>query len=300
MCSSGAYRIKKMEVNMFKILDKKNITQDVYIIKIYAPRVAKSILPGQFVIVRVDKKGERTPFPVCEFDAAEGSVSIIFNTIGIAGSDLIKLSVGDNIQDFVGPIGHASPLLDKVNTLKNVLFVADDLGFARIFTEVFWLNKSNITSDAIISFDTTDVQYRDKIGSVCRDLIEVKSDISDISSELVKKLEGNIDYDIVVAIGSTPMMREVAKITKNRNIQCIVSLTTLILDGTGMCGACRLTIGGEVKFVCQDGPEFDAHLVDYDEVLRRQKLYSSYEAKEKFRLENAKENEAATGLEVEE
>ncbi len=286
---------------MFKILDKKNITNNVYIVKIQAPRVAKVILPGQFVIVRVDEKGERTPFPVCEFDVEDGSISIIFNATGSTAGDLIKLSVGDNIKDFVGPIGHASPLIGKVKTLKNVLFVADDLGFARIYTEIFWLNKNNVASDAIISYDTNDeFKYKDKIGAVCRNLTEAKSDIEDISSKLVDKLESNIDYDIVVAIGSTPMMREVAKITKDRNVQSIVSLTTLILDGTGMCGACRLTIGGEVKFVCQDGPEFDAHLVDYDEVERRQKLYSSYEAKEKFRLENAKENEAATGLEVEE
>lgn len=281
---------------MFKILDKKNITKDVYIIKIHAPRVAKAILPGQFVIVRVDEKGERTPFPVCEFDVEEESVSIVFTTTGIAASDLIKLNIGDNIKDFVGPIGHASPIIDKVDTLKNVLFIADDLGFARIYTEIFWLNKNNVTSDAIISFYTKDeFKYKDKIGTVCRNLTEAKSDIADISSKLIEKLDGNIDYDVVVAIGSTQMMRQVSKITSDRNVPCIVSLTTLILDGTGMCGACRLTIGGEVKFVCQDGPEFDAHLVDYDEVERRQKLYSSYEAKEKFRLEN----EAATGLEVE-
>ncbi|WP_026884194.1 sulfide/dihydroorotate dehydrogenase-like FAD/NAD-binding protein [Clostridium akagii] len=285
---------------MFKILNKKNITKNVYIIKIQAPRVSRAILPGQFVIVRVDDKGERTPFPVCEFDGEQGTVSIVFKAIGNTANDLINLNVGDNIKDFVGPIGHASHLVDKIKELKNVLFVADDLGFARIYTEIYWLNKNNISSDAIISFDTNDeLEFKDKISVVCRNLTEAKSDTADICEKLAEKLNSNTKYDMVVAVGSTEMMRQVTKITKEKNVDTIVSLTTLILDGTGMCGACRLTIGNEVKFVCQDGPEFDANLVDYDEVERRQKFYSSYEEKEKFRLENGKENEAATGLEVE-
>lgn len=208
--------------------------------------------------------------------------------------------MGDDIKDFVGPIGHASPLVDKIKELKNVLFVADDLGFARIYTEIYWLNKNNISSDAIISFDTNDeLEFKDKISVVCRNLTEAKSDTADICNKLSQKLNSNTKYDMVVAVGSTEMMRQVTKITKDKNVDTIVSLTTLILDGTGMCGACRLTIGNEVKFVCQDGPEFDANLVDYDEVERRQTFYSSYEEKEKFRLENGKENEAATGLEAE-
>lgn len=285
---------------MFEILDKKNITKDVYIMKIHAPRVARAILPGQFVIVRADEKGQRTPFPVCEFDGEQETVSIVFEAVGSTANDLIKLNIGDSIKDFVGPIGHVSPLIAKVNTLKNVLFVADDIGFARIYTEMFWLDKKNVLCDAVISFDTKDrLEFKDKINAVCRNLTEANSDMDDISNKLLDKLASGVDYDMVVAVGSIEMMRRVAKITKDKNVEAIVSLTTLILDGTGMCGACRLTIGKEVKFVCQDGPEFDAHIVDYDEVERRKNFYSSYEAKQRFRLENSNLNQSAARLEVE-
>jgi NAD(P)H-flavin reductase len=283
---------------MFKIINKINVTGDVYIIEVEAPRVAKSILPGQFVIIRADEKGERTPFPVCDFDIKKGIVSVVFKAIGSTAMELLKLEANDTIMNILGPIGQASYITSKdSDNLKNVLFVADDLGFARIYPELLWLDKKDISSDVIINFQSNEeIKFKEKIVEVSRELIEVKDDIID---ELKKTLNKGVEYDLVIAMGSTEMMREVSLITKEHNIKTIVSLTTLILDGTGMCGACRITANGDVKFVCQDGPEFDAWTIDYEEVLRRQKFYSSFEAKEKYRRENDKKNEAAAGLEVE-
>lgn len=277
---------------MFKILDTNKDVNDIYTMKIMAPRVAKSIKPGQFIILRINEKGERIPFPVCDFDEKEGSVTIIFRKDADSLEQLSSLQAGDSVTDFVGPIGQASLLLyENMNELrnKNVLFVTDDLSAGRIYPGLSWLNKKNISSDVLINFkEHKEIIYKEKIEAIAGNVFVSTVDGSkgikgNVSDALKNILESDKKYDIVIAIGSTEMMRDVSIVTKEYNIKTIVSLTTLMLDGIGMCGGCRLTINGSVKFACQDGPEFDGHLVDYDEVIRRQNFYNTYEAKAKYR-----------------
>ena len=280
---------------MFRILDTNKDVNDIYTMKILAPRVAKSIKPGQFVILRIDQKGERIPFPIADYDVKEETVTIVFRKSGNSAEQLAGLQPGDNIIDFVGPIGQASFLINE-NTdelrNKNVLFVTDDLSAAKIYPELSWLYKNNILSDVLINFETyKEIVFKEKIESIAKNTFISTIDGSkgikgDVSDSLKSILESDKKYDIVIAIGSTAMMRDVSVITKEYSIKTIVSLSTLMLDGIGMCGGCRLTIGGNVKFACQDGPEFDGHLVDYEEVIRRQNFYNSYEAKAKYRKEH--------------
>lgn len=298
---------------MFKILDTNKDVNDIYTMKIIAPRIAKSIKPGQFVILRIDEKGERNPFPIADYDVKEETVTIVFRKNGeLSTEQLASLKPGDSILDLVGPIGQASLLFsENINDLKNkkILFVTDDLSAARVYPAISWLYKNNIESDVLIAFDNyKDIVFKERIEAVAKNVYISTKDGSEgiggtISSALESLLQGEKKYDIVVAIGLTELMKEVSVITKEYDIKTIVSLTTLMLDGIGMCGGCRLTIGGKVKFACQDGPEFDGHLVDFEEVKRRENLYSSYEAKLKYRQKhgncNHSENEVTIGLEEE-
>lgn len=295
---------------MFKILDKNKDSNNVYTMKVMAPRVAKSIKPGQFVILRIDEKGERIPFSVCEYNAKEGYVTIVFRVTSKSVEQLSNMNIGESLIDFVGPMGQASFLIsENVEELKakKILFVTDDSAAARIYPEASWLSNNNISSDVLIGFDTyKEIVFKKGIEDVADKLFVSTVDGSkgikgDAAKALRSILEGEKKYDIVIAIGSTEMMRDVSAVTKEYNIKTIVSLTTLMLDGTGMCGGCRLTIGGNIKFACQDGPEFDGHLVDYEEVIRRQNFYATYEAKLKYRQEhgscNHNINEVTTALE---
>ncbi|WP_010237077.1 sulfide/dihydroorotate dehydrogenase-like FAD/NAD-binding protein [Clostridium arbusti] len=297
---------------MFKILDKNKDINNVYTMKIMAPRVAKSIKPGQFIILRIDEKGERIPFSVCDYNAREGYVTIVFRVNSSSVEQLANMNIGDNIIDFVGPMGQASFLIkENIEELKakNILFVTDGLAAARIYPEVSWLSSNDISSDVLINFDTySEIVFKKKIediaGKVVVSTVDGSKGIKGDAAKAIKSiLEGEKKYDIVIAIGATEMMRDVSVVTKEYNVKTIVSLTTLMLDGTGMCGGCRLTIGGSVKFACQDGPEFDGHLVDYEEVIRRQNFYATYESKLKYRKEhgscNHSINEVTTALEAE-
>lgn len=282
---------------MFKIIDKNKLIKNVYTMKIIAPRVSKSIKPGQFVILRIDEKGERIPFPVCDCDKFDENVTIVFKADGESSKQLAGLNVGDYIADFAGPFGQPS-VLAKGNVQefadKNILFVTESEDTARIYPELSWLFDKGILCDVLIGFESReDMMFKKRIESAARNVfistvdgsLGIKGTTSDVLKSIITVYKKK--YDIVVAIGSTEMMRDVSEITKQYNIKTIVSLSTLMLDGTGMCGACRLTIGGEMKFACQDGPEFDGHLVDYEEVMRRQNYYSTFEAKAKFREQNA-------------
>lgn len=285
---------------MFKIIDKNKLIKDVYTMKIVAPRVSRSIKPGQFVILRIDEKGERIPFPVCDSDEFDETVTIVFKAAGESSKQLAGLNVGDSIVDFAGPFGQPSILLkEDVSVLedKNILFVTESDDTARIYPELSWLFNKGKLCDVLIGFQSReDMMFKKRIESAARNVfistvdgsLGIKGTTSGVFQSIITDYKKH--YDIVIAIGSTEMMRDVSEITKDYNIKTIVSLTTLMLDGTGMCGACRLTIGGEMKFACQDGPEFDGHLVDFEEVRRRQNYYSTFEAKAKFREENGIEH----------
>ena len=294
---------------MFKILDKNELVKDLFTLKIVAPRASKSIKPGQFVMIRIDEKGERIPLSVCDFNKEEETITVVFNNEGSSLEHLSSLNVGDEILDFVGPLGEPSILLNMdIDELKEkrIIFVSEDSGSARIYPEVAWLYSNNVLSSALLGFKNSDeLVYKKEIEGVRKEVFVSTLDGSigneGYVCETLKDVINKYKVDIVVAMGSTEMMSDVSNITKAKGIKTIVSLTTLMLDGTGMCGACRLTIGGEVKFACQEGPEFDGHLVDYDEVIRRQKLYSNYETKKKFRdkygVEHKANEEAAVGKE---
>lgn len=296
---------------MFKIIDKNKLIKDVYTLKIIAPRVSKAIKPGQFVILRIDDKGERISFPVCDYDTFDETVTIVFKAESESAKQLAGLNVGDYITDFAGPFGQASFMLsENIEELRNkkILFVTESADTARIYPELSWLFDKEVLCDVLIGFlSREDMMFKKRIESVARNVfiattdgsIGIKGSTSDVFKAIIEEYKKK--YDIVITMGSTEMMRKITNVTKEHNIRSVVSLTTLMLDGTGMCGACRLTVGGEVKFACQDGPEFDGQLVDFDEVIRRQNYYSNFEAKEKFRKENGIEHkidgEAAVTIE---
>lgn len=298
---------------MFKIIDKNKLIKDVYTLKIIAPRVSKAIKPGQFVILRIDEKGERIPFSVCDYSQFEETVTIVFKATSESAKQLASLNTGDYITDFAGPFGQPSFILNEsIEELRNkkILFVTENAATARIYPELYWLFNKEVLCDVLIGFESReDMMFKKRIESAAKNVfiattdgsIGIKGSTSDVFKSIIEDYKKK--YDIVISMGSTEMMREVSKVTKEHNIKSVVSLTTLMLDGTGMCGACRLTIGGEVKFACEDGPEFDGQLVDFEEVIRRQNYYSTFEMKEKFRKENGIEHTtngeaAVTAMEV--
>ncbi|AJA48924.1 ferredoxin-NADP(+) reductase subunit alpha [Clostridium pasteurianum DSM 525 = ATCC 6013] len=296
---------------MFKILDVSKDVNDIYSMKIMAPRVAKSIKPGQFIILRIDEKGERIPFSICDYNIEEQSITIIFkNSEEASVKQLSNLKIGDSILDLAGPIGQASFFVhENVDDLKekNILFVTDELSAARVYPALSWLYKNNVASDVLVAFNSyKNIIFEDKIEDIAKNLIISTEDGSKgikgtISTVLKNILDEDKKYDLIISIGSTEFMEKVCSVTKDYGIKTIVSLTTLMLDGIGMCGGCRLTIAGNIKFACQDGPEFDGHLVDFEEVKRRENFYSSYEAKLQYRKEhgvcNHSENEVTIGVE---
>ena len=249
---------------MYQILKAEEITTNIYLMVVKAPRVAKSCLPGQFVIVRTDEDSERIPLTICDYDRNEGTITIVFQVVGAGTLFMSGLKAGDSFHDFVGPLGCASELItdDVENTKKkNILFV-----------------------NACVRPQSRTLILEDEMKAVAGNLYITTDDGSYGRSGMVTKTiedlvaEGN-KYDVCVAIGPMIMMKFVCKLTKELNIPTVVSLNPIMVDGTGMCGACRVTIGDKVKFACVDGPEFDGHLVNFDEAMKRQTLYKTAEGR---------------------
>ena len=284
---------------MYKIVGKRILAKQIYLMDIEAPRVAKSANPGQFVIVKMDEKGERIPLTICDYDAKKGSVTIVFQTLGASTKQMAEYNVGDEFADFVGPLGQPSEFVhEDLETLKGkkIMFVAGGVGTAPVYPQVKWLHENGIKADVIVGSKSTEyLILEEEMRAVCENLYIATDDgsvgfkglVTDLLRNLVEK-EGK-HYDEVVAIGPMIMMKFVAKFTKELGIKTIVSLNPIMVDGTGMCGACRVTVGNEVKFACVDGPEFDGHLVDFDESMRRQTMYKSEEGRQVL-----KEEEGAT------
>ena len=278
---------------MYKITGKKLIAPDTYWMDIEAPRVAKSAKPGQFIIIRMDEEGERIPLTICDYDAPKGTVSIVFQAIGTSTKKMAQFEIGDSFLNFVGPLGTASEFtLLGEEELKNkkIMFIAGGVGTAPVYPQVKWLNERGIKADVIIGSRNKELLIlEDEIKAVAGNVYPATDDGSygykGLVTDLLKRLviEEGKKYDVVVAIGPMIMMKFVTILTKQLGIKTIVSMNPIMVDGTGMCGACRVSIGGKIKFACVDGPEFDGHLVDFNEAMRRQTIYKTEEAKVEFR-----------------
>ncbi|MFI3237108.1 MAG: sulfide/dihydroorotate dehydrogenase-like FAD/NAD-binding protein [Lachnospiraceae bacterium] len=274
---------------MYKILKQRQLNENIFLMDIEAKRVAKNCQPGQFIIVRVDENGERIPLTICDYDRELGSVTIVFQIVGAQSHKLAQLKEGDYVHDFVGPLGEASEFVhESLEELKNkkILFVAGGVGTAPVYPQVKWLQAHGVDADVIIGAKSKDILIlEDEFKAVSGNLYVTTDDGSYGRSGMVTKViqdlydEGK-KYDVCVAIGPMIMMKFVCKLTKELDLKTIVSLNPIMVDGTGMCGACRVSVGGEIKFACVDGPEFDGHLVNFDEAMKRQQLYKTFEGRE--------------------
>ncbi|MBQ7956174.1 MAG: sulfide/dihydroorotate dehydrogenase-like FAD/NAD-binding protein [Lachnospiraceae bacterium] len=273
---------------MYKILRAEELTANIYLMEVEAKRVAKSCNPGQFVIVRMDEESERIPLTICDYNREKGTVTIVFQTVGAGTQMMANLKAGDAFHDFVGPLGQASEFVNEdLNELKEkkIIFVAGGVGTAPVYPQVKWLHEKGIDADVIVGAKNKDLLILEKeMEAVAGNLYVTTDDGSYGRSGMVTKtLQDLVDegkkYDVCVAIGPMIMMKFVCKLTKELGIPTVVSLNPIMVDGTGMCGACRVTVGGKVKFACVDGPEFDGHLVDFDEAMKRQQIYKTAEGR---------------------
>ena len=288
---------------MYQILRKEKLAENIYLMDIHAPRVAKSAHPGQFVIVRATKEGERIPLTISDYDTERGSVQIVVQTLGVSTLKLCEIAEGDYIEDFAGPLGRPSDFVyEKIEELKGkkLLFIAGGVGTAPVYPQVKWLHEHGVEADVIIGAKTKDILIlTDEMRAVATILYIATDAGSEGFKGLVTAcLEDLVQnqgkhYDTVITIGPMIMMKFVALTTKKLGIHTIASLNSLMVDGTGMCGACRVSVGGKTKFTCVDGPEFDAHEVDFDEAMRRS---GQYRTEEQRRLERYKDHKCRIGL----
>ena len=264
---------------MFKIVNAKQLNDDVFRLDVEAPFVAKKAKAGQFVIIRIDEKGERVPFTIADSDPEAGTVSVIIQKVGQTTMLLSQLKSGDYIEDFVGPLGVATDFGEA----KNVCVVGGGVGNAIAYPSAKALHKLGAKVDVIAGFRSKDIVIlEDEYKDICDNLYITTDDGSYgdkgfVTDKLQELIDAGNDYDLVIAIGPVIMMKFVSKVTEPYNIKTLVSLNPIMMDGTGMCGGCRVTVGGETKFACVDGPDFDGHQVDYDELMRRNAIYTDFE-----------------------
>lgn len=264
---------------MFKIVKKAELNPTVTLMEIEAPLVAKSANPGQFIILRVDDEGERIPLTIADYDKTSGTVTIIFQIVGATTALLNQKAEGEYIADFVGPLGRAT----HTEGLKKVAVVGGGVGCAIAYPVAKKLHEMGCCVHAIIGFRNKDLLILEEEFKCASDKLVIMSDDGSVGekglvTDALKKLidEGN-EYDEVIAIGPLVMMKFVSKLTQEYGIKTVVSMNPIMIDGTGMCGGCRLTVGGKTVFACVDGPEFDGHLVDFDEAIDRASMYKDFE-----------------------
>ena len=289
---------------MYKILEARELTANIYFMVVEAPRVAKNCQPGQFVIVRMDKAGERIPLTICDYDREKGTITIVFQTVGAETARMAALKTGDSFHDFVGPLGCASEMVNEDKEAlakKKILFVAGGVGTAPVYPQVKWLHNNGIAADVIVGAKNHDLLILEKeMEAVAGNLYITTDDgsygrkgmVTQTIQELVN--EGK-KYDLCIAIGPMIMMKFVCKLTKELGIPTTVSLNPIMVDGTGMCGACRVTVGDKVKFACVDGPEFDGHLVNFDEAMKRQQIYKTAEGRAMLKLQEGDTHHGGCG-----
>lgn len=279
---------------MYKIVKKEYLTNNIYLMTVKAPRAAKHCYPGQFVIVKMDEKGERIPLTICDYDRETGTITIVFQVVGASTKLMAEYEEGDSFLDFVGPLGCKSELIDEDPEelkKKQILFVAGGVGTAPVYPQVKWMKEQGYDVDCIIGARNKELiiledamkQYAKNV-YVCTDdgSYGFKGNVNDQIKELIHN-QGKY-YDLVIAIGPLIMMKFVCILTKELGIKTVVSMNPIMVDGTGMCGACRLTVGEDVKFACVDGPEFDGHLVNFDEAMKRQQMYKTEEGRKLLEL----------------
>ena len=254
-----------------------------------APRVAGACQPGEFVIVKIDEVGERIPLTICDYDREKGTVTIVFQIVGASTLRMAALQAGDAFQDFVGPLGRPSEFVkeDPEEVAKRkYLFVAGGVGAAPVYPQVKWMKEHGIDVDVVVGSKTKDLLILEKeMREVAGNLYITTDDgsygahgmVTAVVEDLVNNQKKH--YDVCVAIGPVIMMKFTSLLTKKLGISTIVSMNPIMVDGTGMCGACRLTVGDQVKFACVDGPEFDGHLVNFDEAMKRQQMYKTEEGR---------------------
>ncbi len=266
---------------MFEILEKKSLNPFVTMMKISAPRVAKKAEPGQFVILRTDSEGERIPLTIADFDREKGTVTIMFQIVGSTTEKLNHLNVGDCLSDFVGPLGKAT----ETAGLKKVAVVGGGVGCAIAYPVAKKLHEMGVEVHVIAGFRNKElVILEDEFKEASSKLLLMSDDGSAgekglVTDALKRLIENGEKYDRVITIGPLIMMKFVCQLTKEYNIPTVASMNPVMIDGTGMCGGCRLTVGGETKFACVDGPEFDGHLIDFDEAMARSASYRTFERK---------------------
>ena len=275
---------------MYKILSADKLSSNIYRMVIDAPRVAKHCQPGQFIIVIANEGGERIPLTICDYNREAGTVTIVFQPIGTSTQLLATYGEGDSVHDFVGPLGLASDLISEdLEELKkkSILFVAGGVGTAPVYPQVKWLHEHGIEADVIIGAKSKDyVILEEEFNSVCNLYITTDDGSYQREGMVTKCLEDLVTkeekhYDHCVAIGPM-MMKFVCLLTEKLNIPTVVSMNPIMVDGTGMCGACRLTVGDEIKFACVDGPEFDGHKVNFDEAMMRMTMYKTEEGRKEL------------------
>lgn len=274
---------------MYKIIEREQLTETIFKMVVSAKRIAKSCKPGQFIIAKIDEKGERIPLTICDYDREAGTITIVFMAIGASTYRMSSLMAGDSFRDFTGPLGQPSQFVtDPIDEVKKrkYLFVAGGVGTAPVLPQIKWLKENGIEADVIIGAKTKELviledEFKKYSGNLYITTDDGSYGRSGMVTDTIKYLieEEKKNYDVCVAIGPMIMMKFVCLLTKNYDLPTIVSLNPIMVDGTGMCGACRVTVGGEVKFACVDGPEFDGHKVDFDQAMQRQTLYKSEEGR---------------------
>ncbi|MBQ3484808.1 MAG: sulfide/dihydroorotate dehydrogenase-like FAD/NAD-binding protein [Clostridia bacterium] len=271
---------------MFPIVKKRVLNPTVTLMEIEAPLVARKALPGQFIIFRIDEEGERIPLTIAGYDRERGTVTIIFQKVGYTTEKLDTLNEGDALLDFVGPLGEPS----HTEGVKRAAVIGGGLGVAIAYPQAKALHENSCEVDLIVGFRNEDlIILKDELTAACTELTVMTDDGSNgnkgfVTQALAAKLAEGKQYDEVIAIGPLPMMRAVCDLTRPYGVKTIVSMNPIMIDGTGMCGGCRVTVGGVTKFACVDGPDFDGHLIDWDEAIARSRMFRPEEAQAKEKL----------------
>ena len=290
---------------MFDVLTKKKLGDKVWLMDVYAPLVAGKAMPGQFMILRRDADGERIPLTVCDYDRDSGRVTIVFQTVGAETDRFSRLEEGDCFADIVGPLGNPSDLCDiPVEELrkKKILFIAGGVGTAPVYNQLKWLHDQGVSVDCIQGARTKDLLIlEDEMKAVTENLYFATDDGSygihgNVCTALQQLWDEGVRYDHCVVIGPVIMMKFACQLTKKLGIPTVISMNTIMVDGTGMCGACRLLVGGEVKFACVDGPEFDGWEVDFDQALQRSRLYKTEEGRLMLKLQEGDTHSGHCGV----
>ncbi len=289
---------------MYQIMKAEKLADKIFLMDVHAPRVAQHCQPGQFVIVKMDEKGERIPLTICDYDREAGTITIVVQEVGASTTKMGGLKKGDYFRDFTGPLGCPSEFVNEdMEILKNkkILFVAGGVGAAPVYPQAKWLHERGIDADVIVGAKTKDMLIlEDEMKAVSGNYYPCTDDGSyghaGMVTTMVEELVNNGNqYDVCIAIGPMIMMKFVCLLTKKLEIPTIVSMNPIMVDGTGMCGACRLQVGDEIKFACVDGPEFDGHLVDFDQAMKRSQMYKTQEGRALLKLQEGDTHHGGCG-----